>query len=393
MRVYNLENVIQTYAWGSSELMGEYFALSNAGCAPMAEVWMGAHPSAPSKLIYQGEKTDLNTVISKYTADFLGDICRTKYDNMLPFLFKILAAGRPLSIQAHPNKKQAESGFESENRMGIDLTARNRNYRDTNHKPEIISAVSSFRALCGFRKADSILKYAKMIDNSFYTELCEDLYANKDYRVFFRRLMSLEVKQKRALINGAARWALKKNTEEQKWIDRLAGIYPDDIAILSPVYLNLIELEPGEALYLDAGILHAYLSGIGIELMANSDNVLRGGLTEKHIDLDELERILRFECVNPEILKPDMDDGSYYTPAGEFRLSKITVGDEPLKIHFDCPGIFLGYDGNHRIKTGDGNMTIGKGQSIFVCPDQDIMLEGKGTVFLAGVPQGRVKNA
>ncbi len=389
-----LKNCIQKYAWGShraiQHLMGE-----SPSDAPWAELWMGAHPKAPSKVNVNDTWISLDALIGQYPIEILGDPIAKKFNNALPYLFKVLAAEQPLSIQAHPNKTQAINGFARENKMNIPLNAPHRNYKDDQHKPEIICALTPFTALKGFRKIASTIEMLKTICP---INLKNEITAleNKGLKPFFKSLMELPGKNKLQVIAESVSNAkkLEDQNDSFKWLLKLHRIYPQDIGILSPVILNLICLEPGQALFLPAGELHAYLDGLGIELMANSDNVLRGGLTPKHMDVAELLDVLNFDETDIEILLPEnisIGEGQYPVLAEEFSLSMVSVNSGAS---YDSPQnrsveILLCVNGKADITYGENNPAIRmqKGISVLIPAVIDqYQITGDAQLFKAGVP-------
>jgi mannose-6-phosphate isomerase len=330
-----LKNPVQKYAWGSTTAIQELLGEKDFSPEPVAELWMGAHPRSPSLVNYRGQWISLADLIAKYPRDILGNKVAKKFHNQLPYLFKVLAAAKPLSIQAHPGLGLAKKGFENENNKGIALNAANRNYKDDNHKPECICALSSFWALCGFRHTGEILSLINKICPIGLNTESDRLKSHPDsngLKHFFSDLMSMDSAQKNRVIAETVQNAKQRSDENPEfyWMTKLAGEYPLDIGILSPLFLNLIQLEPGQALFLPAGELHAYLKGVGVELMANSDNVLRGGLTPKHIDVPELLKVLNFEPRQIEILqalKKDKTERIYASFAEEFILSAISISE------------------------------------------------------------------
>ncbi len=285
-----LKNTIQKYAWGSPTAIPELLGEQNPSHEPRAELWMGAHPKAPSFVNFDGQWLSLTELIAKYPQEILGNDVALAFNNKLPYLFKVLAAAKPLSIQAHPSLNQAKEGFERENDRGIALDAPNRNYKDDNHKPECICALSPFWAMYGFRNIPDIL--ALMGKNcpvglAGELDLLKKQPDSRGLKRFFTDLMTMDSQRQKRVVDEAVQNANQYSDEDFAfhWMTRLADEYPTDIGILAPLLLNLIELKPGEALFLPAGEFHAYLEGVGMELMANSDNVLRGGLTAKHIDV------------------------------------------------------------------------------------------------------------
>jgi len=394
-----LKNPIQEYAWGSLTAIPELLGTRNRSNKPQAELWMGAHPKAPSEVEYDGKRVSLLELIDRNPEAILGKRVAQKFDNRLPYLFKVLAAAKPLSIQAHPNLQQARQGFELETTAGISLDAPHRNYRDANHKPECICALTPFWALCGFRKISDLIAYFEAICAEGMKNELAQLANNQDtagLRRFFTFLMALDGDQRKKIISEAKPNIHERRTEDPvfEWILRLLNEYPDDIGIFSPIFLNLICLEPGQALFLAAGQLHAYLDGVGIELMANSDNVLRGGLTAKHIDVPELLRILQFDEFKVEILNPKNRrpcEFVYPSPVEEFVLSTIEL--KPNVAYKSEPKrsveILLCTAGAADfIDTGRHNtISIKKGMAVIVpavAPDYEI--NGKATFYKASVP-------
>lgn len=394
-----LKNTVQEYAWGSYTAIPELLGKDSPSNRPEAELWMGAHPKAPSMVNCEGKWTSLIELIKNNPIDILGKEVANRYGNRLPYLLKVLAAAKPLSIQAHPSLKQASAGFEKENSLRIPLNAFNRNYKDDNHKPECICALTPFWALNGFRKISGILSLMENIcPQSFNKEL--DVLRNQPDHVglkrFFNDLMTMDSNRQKLLINDTVKNAQKLSEYNKvfEWIVNLHNEYQEDIGIFSPVILNLICLEPGQAMFLQAGELHAYLDGVGIELMANSDNVLRGGLTPKHVDVHELLNVLNFEEREINILsaqKRSNYEYVYLTPADEFELSVITdnksmdyTSSEKRSIE-----IILCTDGEATIKDIGKNVSVAlvKGVSVVIPASVERYgIKGKGTFYKASVP-------
>jgi mannose-6-phosphate isomerase len=333
-----LKNTIQEYAWGSRRAIPDLLGQRNPANKPQAELWMGAHPKAPSLVQYHGQWVSLLDLINKNPLEVLGKNAAKNFNNKLPYLFKVLAAAKPLSIQAHPNLQQAREGFERENAQRIPLDAPNRNYRDANHKPECICALTRFWALSRFRRISGILSYLKKVCPHGLDAEINNLKrqpTSDGLKRFYTALMSMNAKRQHQIITETLEQARRFEAEDPvfNWMLKIADDYPNDIGVLAPILLNLVRLEPGQALFLDAGELHAYLEGLGIELMANSDNVLRGGLTPKHVDVSELLRILKFEDKDVTLLKPKESVANellYPSPVEEFVLSAITLNKGAL---------------------------------------------------------------
>jgi len=394
-----LKNTIQEYAWGSCTAIPELMGKPSPADQPQAELWMGAHPKAPSFVATGDGWKSLQKLLHEYPLEILGKKTAGKYHGKLPFLFKVLAAGKPLSIQAHPGADAAEEGFAREEMCGIPFDAPNRNYKDPNHKPECLCALTPFWGLCGFRNISEIASLLSQLCPESLGELLGLLQKKPQTRclqVFFESMMQMSPQKQAEVVDEAVAHAqtLVHERPEYDWIVRLHLAYPSDIGVIFPVILNLIHLQPGEALYLEPGELHAYLNGVGIELMANSDNVLRGGLTSKHRDIGELMRILSFDEKNVEIILPENPykyEGSYRTPAEEFELSVISpgVGDFYSGSTDRNVEILLCTDGEHRItETGQTkSMTFAKGSSVLIpAAVSGYTIQGQGIIYKASVP-------
>ena len=394
-----LKNSIQEYDWGSKSAISELLGRAKPAEKPQAELWIGAHPKAPSLVYCDGIWRSLLEVIAENPEEVLGRETARKFSNELPFLFKVLAAAKPLSIQAHPNQGQAKEGFLRENQTGIALGAVNRNYRDENHKPEVICALTPFWALNGFRQVKEILRLLGETKAPLLKETLSFLRnhsSRQGLKRFFRHLMTREKDEQSEIVQAAAAYAEKRIEREPvwSWIVRLNKEYPGDVGVLSPAFLNLVKLEPQQAMYLAAGELHAYLEGVGIELMANSDNVLRGGLTGKHIDLQELLKILNFSEAKLNILHPERvapGEAVYPTGTAEFVLSIIKVsGGAPfasaqkrsVEMMICTKGEATVADLGEKETTG-----LTRGASIVVpAAVEQYRIEGEAEIYKAAVP-------
>ena len=398
-RIFKLKNPIQNYAWGSRTAIAELCGQPTPSDQPQAEMWMGAHPKAPSQLMLAGRTATLADLIKDAPEVILGPETAHRFADRMPFLFKVLAAAEPLSLQAHPDKEQARSGFARENRLGIPIDAPHRNYRDDSHKPEIICALTPFWGLNGFRSPDAIAEDLSAYGPRTLASLVARLETHDTARAlrdFFTALLEIPDKHKNEVIDEVTASARQKEGRPPAadWVLRLQRAYPGDIGFLAPLFLNLVCLSPGQAMNLAAGQLHAYLEGVGIELMANSDNVLRGGLTPKHVDVGELTRVLRFNPSEPRILAAHTEDaraGIYATDTEEFYLARIDVsaGHDFVAASRRSVEILLVIEGRVTFLVEDAapDLTIGKGESVLVpacLPGYSI--RGDGQLFRASVP-------
>ena len=396
--IYRLKNKIQDYEWGSRTDIAALMGKPAPSDKPQAELWMGAHSRAPSMIDIDGRWLSLEAAIAENPAGILGQATAKEFANKLPYLFKVLAAARPLSIQAHPNLVQAKEGFKRENDAGTPLDAPRRNYKDNNHKPEILCALKPFLALNGFRKIEKILlnlHHWCRLEMAAEIKKLEINSTSAGLQKFFEALMTMDPAGKNRVIREVLQTAQRRSEEDplRKSILALYQEYPSDMGVLAPLYLNLVHLNPGEAMYLPAGQLHAYLEGLGMELMANSDNVLRGGLTPKQVDVPELLKTLTFEGRDVEILSPEKvrnGELAYTTPAREFVLSIISVkADLPfLSATNRSVEIFFCTDGELVIKNSESGETLAfaRGMSILVAAAiEKYTIEGEGILYKAAV--------
>jgi mannose-6-phosphate isomerase len=321
-KIYKLQNQITHYDWGSPELIPDLLGLSGADKdpkKPCAEMWMGTNPSAPSLV------SDSGASLKEISGE-------------LPFLLKLIAVEKPLSIQVHPDKEQAQAGFKRENEEGIEIDSPLRNYKDQNAKNELICAITPFTLIAGFMEPEKI-------------------YAS-----------------------------LGGDTLREQWdlVRKLESLYPQDVGIYSPLSLNVITLQPGQGLFIPAGTPHAYISGFGAELMTNSDNVIRGGLTSKHVDIDELKRIAKPVPYIPQIITPCGESQTCYPLAGEnFSLYRINGGGKSVPFPQSEHSICIVTEGE--LKTE--NQIFKKGESFYIpsCGKDALLLEGNFSLFAACV--------
>ncbi|GAA3191915.1 MULTISPECIES: mannose-6-phosphate isomerase, class I [Streptomyces] len=399
-----LVNTVRPYAWGSVTALPELLGTEPTG-EPQAEMWMGAHPGAPSRIDRGAGPVSLADVIAAAPEAELGTAAVAAFGPRLPFLLKLLAAGSPLSLQVHPDRAQAEAGYADEERRGVPLDAPHRNYKDPNHKPEMLCALTPFEGLCGFRhpaEAADLLAGLEIDALKPYVDILRAEPEADALREVLTALLSTDRAALADCVDRAAAAADRRGAEDGPHAPAyaayaaLAHHYPGDPGILAAMLLHHVTLQPGEALFLGAGIPHAYLSGLGVELMANSDNVLRCGLTPKHIDVPELLRVVRFTPGDPGILRPEETDGEevYDTPADEFRLSRhvLAPGAAPRTLDARTPQILLCTAGTVLARPADAQLAdpgdelrLTPGQSAFVPAGERITVSGEGTLFRATV--------
>jgi mannose-6-phosphate isomerase len=398
-RIRLLRNPIRDYAWGSRSVLAELLGDPSPTAGPQAELWMGAHPAAPSQVRDDSGWMSLIDWIGRDAAAVLGREAARAFRGHLPFLMKVLAVERPLSIQAHPDADQARAGYERENAAGISLDAPHRNYRDPNAKPELLCALTPFAALCGFRAAEEIAAQVDGLRARRLASFLGDLRLQRDrasLERFFRALLNLDAEECDELVAEVVEAAAGGTGDPQVkgWIRKLAEEHPGDPGVLAPLLLNVLELRPGEALFVPGGELHSYLHGVGVEIMASSDNVLRGGLTSKHADVAELLAILSFESRPPRILAArgvGPVESVYDSPAGEFALGVLrprpdaafeSAEERSVEILFCAEGEAVVEDSVR------GEITLlPRGAAVLVSAAvPGYRLRGEATVFRAAVP-------
>ncbi|HDY7966046.1 TPA: mannose-6-phosphate isomerase, class I [Vibrio vulnificus] len=393
MSLLKLDNVIQNYAWGSKESISKLFGIENANAQPQAEIWMGAHPNGCSRVAATGEL--LSDLIAKDRKNMFGDYTVMRFGE-LPYLFKVLAADSPLSIQVHPSKRKAEVGFARENELGIALNAPHRNYKDANHKPELVYALTFYRAMNGFRPIEQTLSlFRHLAISSLEKELnaLETQPNPNGLRTFFSAIMSLcEERQHQALLELDLALARGPKTAlEREVLSYVADFkvhYPNDIGLLSPLFLNTVELEPGEAMFLQAETPHAYVQGTALEIMANSDNVLRAGLTPKHIDVAELMENTSFHITHPEQIKlaPIHKENklSYPIPVDDFGFDILYSNQDTQQQFVRGAEIVFCVEGCVAVTVAETCIALRPGESVFITNDSKVyQYQGDGMLARA----------
>ncbi len=345
-KIYGVRGVVQHYNWGGKNYIPTVLKQQNEGDKPFAEYWLGAHDNAPSAIEGTGNEQKLNTLIAHYP-QYLGDKARENFGR-LPYLLKILDVKDMLSIQVHPTKAAAMEEFAAEEKQGKPRNAPDRNYKDDNHKPELMLALSEFYLLHGFRPVESMKTILKEIPE---LNFLLPIFGEGNYRELYQAVMEMPQEEVNERLTPLLNRLQEKYNAGQLskehpdfWAARAANTYNEpgkiDRGIFSIYLLNVVKVQKGEAVFQDAGLPHAYLEGQNIEIMANSDNVLRGGLTNKHVDVRELMKHVRFEPTEPNILKGSKgeieEERVFHTPAKDFELSELKLGkgkDSRLNIH------------------------------------------------------------
>jgi mannose-6-phosphate isomerase len=366
-----LEPYLQHYAWGGFSFLPQWLGIENPGHQPFAEAWFGAHPNHPSLILSDHERSSLKDRIEADPLNELGAESVSAYGPRLPFLLKILDVRDMLSIQLHPDKKGAEAGFEAENNRGIALNDPKRNYRDDNHKPEMLLALSDFWMLQGFAPLEHIRQRM-----SLYLPELEERTGTLDWKGLLELFLSLDQEMVNYSCSQMASRLSPVQTANKKdigfWLGRAMETYPAvkgnyDRGLLVLLLLHIQYLRPGQAGYQAPGVLHAYLEGQNVELMSNSDNVLRGGLTPKHIDIREFLKHADTSRAGQHILKPDylMDDELVFTPpVPDFLLKHFKLNPGASKtIQFNTASIVVIHSG--RVGTPDGQV-FGGGQALWL---------------------------
>jgi mannose-6-phosphate isomerase len=412
--VLRLQGVVQHYDWGGHNFIPDLLGIENASGRPFAELWIGAHTKAPSIAKVNGGQEPLDELIAENPVAILGAAANTRFRGRLPYLFKILDVHKMLSIQAHPTLVQAREGFARENAESVNPESGGRNYKDDNHKPEIGVALTEFWLLHGFRPLEQIAETLSQNPElgALMPEFASELAAaGHDHdirrgllRTLYSNVMTMPQDRVDSLLErllSRLRAAPSNNKDSADfWALRAAENFPLpgghlDRGIFSVYLLNLVHLHPGQATFQPAGVLHAYLEGVNVELMANSDNVLRGGLTTKHVDVPELLRILTFEGGTPEVFAGSVineQERIYRTPAEEFELHRLSIAarDRYTGEATYGPKALLVLQGSGTVTAAGRSLSIKRGSIAFApCGTQFVLESGAEdlVVFQAGLPR------
>ncbi|EKO3434734.1 mannose-6-phosphate isomerase, class I [Vibrio fluvialis] len=370
---FKMDNKIQNYDWGSRTAIHDLFGFANEAQQPQAEVWMGTHPNGCSIVKQGSTNVSLSELIKQDPSAFLSQSTSKAFGD-LPFLFKILAADKALSIQVHPNKQDAELGYAKEQELGIPLSAFNRNYKDANHKPELVYALTEYQAMNGFRPFDEIIAEFRLCDIPEINGYLEQFERNPNQDGlchFFVEILSMEEARKVNAIDHLLSYAaLNEGRVLCELILDLAEQYPNDVGLFAPLLLNVITLKPGETMFLCARTPHAYIKGTGLEIMANSDNVLRAGLTPKHMDVEELVKCTDFvpKPINTLLTQAEINGCEHHfpVPVQDFQFSVFQAPKEQ-RVEMSSAEILMPIDADVALLAQSGEtLVLGKGQSAFI---------------------------
>jgi mannose-6-phosphate isomerase len=398
-----LDNPVRDYAWGSASDIPEFLGIAAPG-GPVAELWIGAHPDSPSRVVRNGKSRSLADVIAASPQAELGPQVASRFGSRLPFLLKVISAARPLSLQVHPDKQHAERAYAAQQQA----SGAPRDYTDDNHKPELICALrDGFAGLCGFRPVLESLRLLAALSVPGLAAISARLdHASPadGLRDVVTSVLTSDTDQA-SLITGVGQACERIAAAGGEWgpacaaYAAVAGAYPADPGVLVALLLNYVELAAGEAVFVGAGVPHCYLRGFGAELMACSDNVLRAGLTSKRVNVPELLRVLDFRPGEPTVLSPLAGSAAGSAPGGEepgeayptavddFRLSRLDLSDEPIGLRGGKPQILLCIAGAAQLHDNSGySLELSRGQSAYVpASDTGVSIAGSGTVLHATV--------
>lgn len=396
--MYRLTGSRRSYDWGSTTSMLEFLGGEPDG-TPFAELWLGAHPTGPSTALTRTGNARLDEVIDADATTHLGHDVQAKFGR-LPYLLKLLAPARPLSMQVHPSPEMAKAGFHDEEARGVPLTDPARSFKDEHHKPEMVYALSRFEGLVGFRTTAQVHNLLSRLNGPVTAALdaLTSAPADDGLQGALRQLLQLSTTDVDQVVAACRHLAATSSDPEERaaygTVEELAGFYPGDVGAVVSLLLNRVVLEPGQLVFLGDGIPHAYLSGFGLELMANSDNVLRLGLTSKHLDSNAMLEALDFTSSGYDVESAPHGAVTHVfaPPVPEFALSISKPGnaDGPHTLPGDGPRILICVEGTIQATT-DGEsrgLTLNRGESVFVpAADGPLTIKGSGTAAQAFVPK------
>ncbi|MDE1192118.1 MAG: mannose-6-phosphate isomerase, class I [Arachidicoccus sp.] len=398
-KIFLLKGKVQHYSWGGYKFIPQLLNIENNEHKPFAEYWMGAHPSNSSTIVVNGNDRLLNELINENPEEYIGDKVFKRFGE-LPYLFKILDVRELLSIQVHPSKTEAEKGFDAEEAAGIAITDKSRNYKDRNHKPEVMVALSEFWLLHGFLIKE---KLEQVLSSVPEFETLIPIFKNNGYKGLYQYVMELPQDKSDELLKPLVQRELQSDSTDKSkpgfWVRRVYEYQTNkeltniDRGIYSIYFFNIVKVLPGQAIFQSAGIPHAYMEGQNVELMANSDNVLRGGLTPKHIDVPELLKHTKFEGVVPNVINgnilPDKEK-IYPCPVPDFGITKIEVdSSETIANTAFSAEIIIVTEGEIIISNNEKELKLSHGEAAFILPETKyaVRSSSKGIAYKAFVPE------
>src|SRR5829696_8143959 len=384
--MWQLQTSVRHYPWGSHTVIPELLGQPCPADRPCAELWVGAHPDEPSVL---ATGTPLDKAIQEQPELLLGAAVQERFGGRLPFLMKVLAADQPLSLQSHPTNEQAQAGFAAEEAAGVPRNDAKRTFKDPFHKPELLLALTTFEALCGFRPVEESLHCLAKLQVPELKPTIAAL-ARGGLRAAIPQLIALSPETRSVLVSAVAaaagRFVAAHDPEfinTYRWAASLAETYPGDPGVVISLMCNHLKLAPGEAVYLPAGNLHAYLSGAGVEVMASSDNVLRGGLTTKHVDLAALIEVLDFTDGRVPVIHPVLGPGGlrYPVPVEDFDLTRVQLDDQSGSLATSGPQVLLCTEGAAVLASGETELKLLRGESAFVPAGTPLSVSGPAVLY------------
>lgn len=398
-KIFLLKGKVQNYSWGGYDFIPHLLNRENPGHKPFAEYWMGAHPTASSTVLINGEERPLNELIAGNPDEYIGEKVFQRFGE-LPYLFKILDVRELLSIQVHPSKIEAEKGFDAEEAAGILITDKARNYKDRNHKPEVMVALSEFWLLHGFLVKEKLKQVLETISEF---NILLPIFEKEGYKGLYQFVMELPQEEVDTLLKPLVERVLQEKTTDKAnpdfWVNRVYEYRVNrepvniDRGIFSIYFFNIVRILPGQAIFQSAGIPHAYMEGQNVELMANSDNVLRGGLTPKHVDVPELLKHTKFEGVVPDVMDGNIlanKEKDYPCPVPDFGIAKIEAApDEDIANTAFSAEIIIVTEGGIKITDGNKQLDLSKGEAAFILPGTGYTIGAqiKGIAYKAFVPE------
>ncbi|RFU21785.1 mannose-6-phosphate isomerase, class I [Geodermatophilus marinus] len=384
--MWQMTNAVRHYPWGSRTVIPELLGRPSPAEQPCAELWLGGHPDDPSVL---SDGTPLDKAIAADPEKLLSPRVRERFGDRLPFLMKVLAAESPLSLQAHPTIEQARAGYAAEEAAGVPANDPTRTFKDPWHKPELLLALTPFEALCGFRPVEESLHCLAKLQVPELKPTIAAL-ARGGLRAAVPQLLALDTEHRSALVGAVAaaagRFVAAADPEfinTYRWAARLADTYPGDPGVVISLMCNHLKLAPGEAVFLPAGNLHAYLSGAGVEVMASSDNVLRGGLTSKYVDLAALIEVLDFSDGRIPVTHPVLGPGGlrYPVPVEDFDLTRVSLDDGSGVLTTRGPQVLLCTEGRAVLASAHDELVLERGDSAFVPAGTPVSARGPALLY------------